>query len=123
MGKHLIVLTTSDGQEQPTVSPQSVKVKPGDEIEFQCKHTGNQPPAQIQLSFTSGVISEFPDGTIGVEQLMVEPNSSTRAMVSSRATRSSSPVSYTVEVKWGGLTRSVTPQTVMVTTPDLIIDE
>ena len=124
MSQHQVILVTTDTHSEPSVTPQSLRVKRGDEIVFQSRHEGNSPPKIINVSFTSNVISNFPDGGTVVQQLSMEPNSTVNAMVSPKTEGGGSRITYSVEAIWDIVKEGGEPSPFQrTTTPDLVIDD
>ncbi len=121
MTQHQVVISTGDTQSTPTVSPQSLQVKRGDEIMFSSRHTGSYPPSSIRISFANGIICISPEGTDAAEELSLAGNASVSVLICKSAAGSNS---YTVEASWNNAIRGGGTSPVMtVTTPDLIVDD
>ena len=82
MAEYNVSIKTFDGQSMPNVTPTSVLGKPYDTIKFSSLHSGSQPPSEIYVVITSGMVGAPPSGSPFVQEFVLPPNSSHSVVIS-----------------------------------------
>ena len=76
MAEYNVTIKTFDGQSTPNVIPASILGKSYDTIKFSSLHSGSQPPSEIHVVITSGMVGAPPNGSPLEEEFVLPPHSS-----------------------------------------------